>query len=369
MENESKDTRQLGLIAMPGTEEFCDKVDNYLRQWHETGASFKVPVDFVRFTTGDGKAVMEESVRGMDLFIVSDPQNYSVTYKMHNLDNHMSPDDHFQDVKRVISAINGKAARISVMMTVLYGGRQDVRNMRESLDGAMALKELESFGVRNVITFDAHEPKVQNAIPLLSFDNFYPIYQMLKSFVRNVPDADLTAGSTIVVAPDAGSIRRCNNLVETLGLDLGMFYKQRDLKNTVDGNNKIMRHEYIGNSVLGMDVIMVEDIIATGGSMIDSFAELKRLGAGRVFAFVTFGVFTKGFKQFDEAYEKGLFDKIFITNLTYHKTEGRERPYIVNVDMSKYAAYIIDSIYNEISISHVIDPSKKIRELMGRVRG
>lgn len=362
------DVEDLRLICMPGTEEFCSKIDYYLKTWHDTETSFILPTELVRFASGDGKAVLHESARGKDIFIVSDPYNYSVTYTMRGVTNHMSPDDHFTDVKRVISAINGKTQKISVLMTFLYGSRQHSRNMRESLDCAMALRELENLGVRNFITFDAHDPKIQNAVPLMSFDNLYPNYQMIKALVRHYEDIKLDADSAIVIAPDAGGVQRCIKYAESLNLDIGMFYKQRNIAHVVDGTNPIERHEFIGHNIAGKDAIVVDDILATGNSLVDSFYELKRLGAKRIFAFITFGMFTSGYEALDKAYAEGVFDKIFISNLTYHPVEGEEKPYIVNVDLSKYAAYIIYSIHQEISISKVLDPNHKIRELVKKFR-
>lgn len=365
MRNDCDDLR---LIAMPGTEVFCSRIDYYLNTWHNTDSTFILPAALLRFTTGDAKAVLEESARAKDIFIVSDPYNYSVTYKIRGIVNHMSPDDHFQDVKRIISAINGKTQKISVLMNPLYGSRQHSRNMRESLDCAMGLRELENLGVKNFITFDAHDPKIQNAVPLMSFDNLYPNYQMIKALVRHVDDIGLDSQSTIVIAPDAGGVQRCIKYAESLNLDIGMFYKQRNTTHVVDGDNPIERHEFIGHDLAGKDVIIVDDILATGNSLIDSFHELKRLGAKRIFAFITFGMFTAGFESLDKAYEENAFDRIFISNLTYHKVDKEEKPYIVNVDLSKYAAYIVDSIHKGISISKVLDPNHKIRELVSKLR-
>jgi ribose-phosphate pyrophosphokinase len=358
------DLDDLRIIAMPGTENFCSRIDYYLKTWRNTNNTFILPATLTRFVTGDGKAVLEESVRAKDIYIVSDPYNYSVTYKMRGIVNHMSPDDHFQDIKRIISAINGKTQKISVLMNSLYAARQHRRNMRESLDCAMGLRELENLGVKNFITFDAHDPRVENAVPLMSLDNLYPNYQMLKSLVRNVENIKLDSESTIVIAPDAGSVQRCIKYAESLNLDIGMFYKQRNTAHIVDGNNPIERHEFIGHDLFGKDVIIIDDILATGTSMIDSFYQLKGLGAKRVFAFVTFGLFTAGYDALDKAYGEKVFDKIFISNLTYHNAEGEEKPYIIKVDLSKYAAYIVDCIHKGISISKVLDPNHKIRELV-----
>lgn len=357
----------LGLLVMPGTEDFGSKVDFYLKKWRNTEESFLIPASFPRFSSGDAKVVLEESVRGKDIFILSDPYNYSVTYNMRGVVNHMSPDDHFQNIKRAISAIDGKARRTSVLMNFLYGSRQHYRSMRESLDCAMALRELENLSVSNFITFDAHDPKVQNAVPVVSFDNFYPNYQMIKALVRTIPDISFSPDRTVMVAPDASGVQRCIKFAESLNLDIGMFYKQRDTKHVEGGHNKIVKHQFIGSNIAGKDVIIVDDILSSGDSMLDSFRELKKQGAKRILGFITFGMFTNGYEMFDKAYADGVFDKIFITNLTYHQVDGEEKPYLVNVDLSKYAAYIIESISKEISISKILEPGHKIHDLLEKL--
>jgi ribose-phosphate pyrophosphokinase len=354
----------LGIISMPGTKKFCSKIDFYLKQWRETDHTFIIDAEYPRFSSGDGKVVLTESVRGKDIYIVSDPYNYSITYKMRGIDTNMSPDDHYQDIKRVISAINGKAWRISVIMTMLYGSRQHARSCRESLDCAVALRELENLGVKNIITFDAHDPRVQNAIPLTSFDNLYPNYQMMKALVRNVGDISIDPSRMIVVAPDAGGIQRCLKLAESLNLNIGMFYKRRDTTHVTEGHNPILFHKFLGDNLFGKDVIIVDDIMDTGESLIDSFTELKRGGAKRVFAFITFGMFTNGYECFEVAYRNHLFDKIFVSNLIYRQEEHIAREWLVDVDLSKYAAYIIESINKEISISKILDPKTKISKLI-----
>jgi len=359
----------LALLAMPGTEAFTAKIDYYLRQWNNRDETFVLPISIPRYNTGDAKAVLEKSIRSKDIFIISDPYNNSLTYKMRGITNHMSPDDHLQNIIRVISSINGKARSISVVMTMLYGARQHGRNMRESLDCSMALQQMERCGVKNIVTFDAHDPKVQNAIPLTSFDNLYPSYQMLKSLVQNVENININPKSMIIISPDAGGVHRCLKLAESLQVDIGMFYKQRDVSNVVDGNNKIERHEFIGNNLEGRDVIIVDDILASGSSLLDSFYKLKDLGASRIFAFITFGMFTEGYEAFNKAYSEGVFNKIFISNLTYHDVQGEERPYIENVDLSKYGAYIINCIHHGTSISEVLDPNNKIKELLKKIYG
>jgi ribose-phosphate pyrophosphokinase len=283
--------------------------------------------------------------------------------------NHMSPDDHFQDIKRMISSVNGKARRVSVMMNMLYGSRQDSRSTRESLDCAVALRELENCGVGNIITFDAHEPKVQNAVPYVSFDNLYPSYQMLKALLRNESGVSLSRDSTLIVSPDEGGVRRCTQFAKILGLEIGMFYKQRDTSSVKEGTMPIENHEYIGNDIAGRDVIIVEDILASGDSMINSFNKLKSAGANRIFAFITFGMFTKGYDVFDKAYADGIFDRIFATNLTFREFGEAERPYICIVDLSKYAAYVINCIFHELAISEVLDPETKILQLIQSTEG
>jgi ribose-phosphate pyrophosphokinase len=357
----------LRIIAMPGTEDFAGKIDFYLKEWRNTTRSFILPVKVPRFLSGDAKAELMESARGKDLFIISDPDNCSIRYGIRGYENHMSPDDHFQDIKRVITAVNDKAGQISVMMNILYAAKQDSRHTRESLDCALALQELERVHVKNIITFDAHNPKIQNAIPLVSFDNLYPHYQMVKALVRKVPGIkdEIKRGNVMMVSPDEGGVQRCLKCAEAMKLDICMFYKQRDVQHTTDGNNAILRHEFLGGDITGKDVIIVDDMIIRGDSLVECFGELKARGARRIFAFITFGLFVKGYAEYDKAYEQGLFDTVFITNLTYHKVENdTERPYIDVVDMSKYAAYIIDCIDRNMSISNVLVPATKIRELL-----
>ena len=360
----SRHRESLCLISMPGTEEFAASVDYYLKNWHDTSESYIMDAQCPRFSTGDAKGLLMESARAKDIFIISDPYNYSVTYSMRGLVNHMSPDDHFQDIKRVLSAINGKARRVSVMMNMLYGSRQDGRYMRESLDCAVSLRELEYAGVKNLITFDAHEPKVQNAVPLMSFDNLYPSYQMLKAMLRNETDINLDKDATLIVSPDDGGVQRCMLFTKILGLEIGMFYKQRDTASVSDGTAAIERHEYIGNDIAGRDVILVDDILAAGDSLVGSLYQLKEAGAKNIYSFITHGMFTRGYGAFDKAYEEGVFKRIFITNLTYREIEGNDRPYICNVDLSKYAAYVIHCIFHEMAISDVVDPETKIRQLI-----
>jgi len=349
---------------MPGTEAFTSSVDFYLKKWHDTNDSFLMDATCPRFLTGDAKGLLMESARARDIFIISDPYNYSVTYDMRGVINNMSPDDHFQDIKRIISAINGKARRLSVMMNMLYGSRQHGRSIRESLDCAVSLRELEYSGVKNIITFDAHDPKVQNAVPHMSFDNLYPNYQMLKALLRNERGVNLSEEATLIVSPDAGGVQRCIQFAKILGLEIGMFYKQRDTSIIDGGSVPIEDHRYIGNDIAGRDVIIVDDVLATGESLLDSFYKLKESGAKAVYAFLTFGMFTKGYEAFDKAYGDGVFNRIFVSNLTYREINGDDRHYLCTVDLSKYAAYVIDCINQEMAISEVLDPETKIRQLM-----
>jgi len=349
---------------MPGTQAFASSVDFYLKKWHDTDVSFIMDADCPRFMSGDAKGLLRESARAKDIFIISDPYNYSVTYDLRGLPNRMSPDDHFQDIKRMISAINGKARRITVMMNMLYGSRQHSRNMRESLDCAVSLQELEYSGVKNIITFDAHDPRVQNAVPYMSFDNLYPSYQMLKALLRNEQGINLHSDATIIVSPDAGGVQRCIQFAKILGLEIGMFYKQRNTFVVEDGTAPIDCHKYIGNDIAGRDVIVVDDILASGESLLDSFHKLKEAGAKAIYAFISFGMFSRGYEEFEAAYANGIFKRIFVTNLSYSKATPEEHPFLRVVDLSKYAAYVIDCINQDITISEVLDPETKIRQLM-----
>ena len=358
----------LGIICMGGCEDFCSRVEYYLKSWRTTENSFRIRAECPRFSTGESKGMLYESIRGRDLFIITDPFNYSVTYKLHDREVPMSPDDHFQDLKRVIAAIGGKAKRITVIMPMLYEGRQHKRTYRESLDCATALQELVQMGVSNIVTFDAHDPRVQNAIPLSGFDNMSPKYQMIKAMVKNVKDVRFDPSDTIIVSPDEGGIRRCLSYSSVLNLEMGMFYKKRDLSHVVNGTNPIESHEYIGGSLEGRNAIVVDDMISSGVSLLDTFRELKRLGAKRVFSFITFGLFCNGFGRFDEAYCSGLFDKIFITNLNYRPPELLAKPWIVDVDLSKYTAYVIDAINRDASVGAIIDPNMKIITLLNKMR-
>lgn len=317
-----------------------------------------------RFGSGEGKAVISDSIRGKDIFILADVCNHSITYKMNGLVNHKSPDDHFQDLKRVISAINGKAHRINVIMPFLYESRQHKRSGRESLDCAYAIEELSSMGVNNLITFDAHDPKVQNAEPLTGFDNFTPPYQFIRALLQTEQDMIIDKNHMLVIAPDEGALDRAVYFANVLGVDTGMFYKRRDYTKIVNGKNPIVAHEFLGDNVDGKDIIIIDDMISSGGSMIDTAKQLKAMNARRVYICCTFGLFTDGMGKFDEAFEKGYFDKIVTTNLTYQIPELKKRPYYVEADMSKFLASIIDFMNHDVSMAGVYTPTEKIRIIL-----
>jgi len=357
----------LSVIGMRGCDSFVKQVDYYLREWrsHDNDSvSFISKVDCPRFGSGEGKGLLHDSLRGHDVYIFSDCFNYSVTYRMFGREVPMSPDDHFQDLKRVISAIGGKARRITVIMPMLYEGRQHKRSSRESLDCAIALQELTNMGVSNIITFDAHDDRVQNAIPLTGFDNVRPTYQMLKALVRNVPDISLSHDDTIFISPDEGAIGRTMYYASVMGLELGMFYKRRNYSIIVDGKNPIEAHEYLGKDVNGKDVIVIDDMISSGDSIIDVSKQLKDKGAKRIFHFATFGLFTNGFDVFDKAYEEGLFDKCFTTNLIYRPDGLIDKPWYAEVNLCKYVALLVDTLNQDHSISTLLNPVKKIHNIL-----
>ena len=320
-----------------------------------------------RFGTGEGKGQINESVRGCDLFIMVDVTNYSLTYTVCGYENHMSPDNHYQDLKRIISAANGKAKRITVIMPFLYEGRQHKRSMRESLDCSLALQELTSMGVSNIITFDAHDPRVQNAIPLHGFDSFMPTYQFLKALVENVPDLKLDNMHLMVISPDEGAMERAIYFANVLGVGMGMFYKRRDYSRIVNGKNPIVAHEFLGDPVDGKDVLVIDDMISSGESMLDVAKQLKERNAHRVFVCTTFGLFTDGLAKFDEYYEKGYLSRVITTNLTYRPKELLERPYYIGADMSKYLASIIDHVNHDASISGIQSPTEKLQDLLAKL--
>ena len=363
---------RLSIIGMKGCEEFLSKVDGYLHTWREKEEdvpdTFLVNAKCIRFGSGEGKAIIHETLRGHDTYIYADVFNYGITYKMYGMDVPMSPDDHYQDIKRMLCAIGGKARRISLIMPMLYEGRQHRRTARESLDCAMALQELAGLGVTNIITFDAHDPNVQQAIPHSGFDNVRPSYQMLKALVREYPDISFDPEKTMIIAPDEGAMSRSMYYSAILGVDLGMFYKRRNYKEVVDGRNPIEAHEFLGKSVAGRDVIIVDDMIASGDSVLDLANKLKKDHARRVFVFATFGLFTAGSERIDKAYEAGQIDRIFTTNLNYRSPEIIAKPWYSEVDMSKYVAYIIDNMNDDASISGLLDPVGRIHTLVDEAR-
>lgn len=358
----------LGVIAMDGASELGDRIHKYLVDWAcangEDGKGFLVETQCPRFSSGDGKGLIKSTVRGNDLFILVDVGNYNCTYKMFGKENAMSPDDHYQDLKRIIQAASGKAHRINVIMPILYGGRQHRRNYRESLDCAVALQELENMGVSNIVTFDAHDSRVHNAIPLMGFDNVIPAYQVLKSMFRNIKDFKPNKDNFMVVSPDEGAINRNMYYASVLGVELGMFYKRRDYSKVVNGRNPIVAHEYLGNTVDGKDVFIADDIISSGESVLDIVNELKKHKARRIFAYATYSIFTNGLADFDKAYADGMINGVFGTNLTYQTEELKQRPWFHEVDVSKYIAYFIAAINHDTSISAIIDPHEKIKNLL-----
>ncbi len=358
---------KLSVIGMRGCEDFASQVDYYLKDWRASGDNtFLVRAECPRFGTGEGKGLLHESLRGHDLYIISDVFNYSVTYKMYGREVPMSPDDHYADLKRVIAANAGKARRITVIMPMLYEGRQHKRSSRESLDCALMLQELVAMGVTNIITFDAHDPRVQNAIPLSGFDNVRPSYQMIKALLRSVPDVQISKDSLMMISPDEGAMGRSVYFSSVLGIDTGMFYKRRNYSIVVNGRNPIEAHEYLGKDLTGMDVIVVDDMISSGESMLDVGLQLKERGAKRIFAFSTFGLFTNGPEKFDKAYKEGIIDKVFTTNLTYTSPEVLNREWHVSVNMCKYVAYIIDTLNHDDSLSDLLNPVKKIHAIVDK---
>ena len=356
----------LSVVGMRGCEQFAAQVDYYLKDWRRHGGdeSFLVDVDCPRFGTGEAKALLHESLRGHDLYIICDMFNHGVTYKMYGQEVPMSPDDHYADLKRIISANAGKARRVSVIMPMLYEGRQHKRSGRESLDCAVMLQELVNIGVTNIITFDAHDARVQNAIPLSGFDDVRPTYQMIKALVRAVPDVSFDKEDLVIISPDEGAMARCMYYSSVLGIDIGMFYKRRNYSVIVNGRNPIEAHEYLGRDLSGKDVIIVDDMISSGESLIDVAVQLKEKGAKRIFAFATFGLFTDGFEKFDKAYSDGVFDKIFTSNLVYRRPGLNEREWYVEVNMCKYVAYIIDTLNHDETISGLLNPVKRIHKLL-----
>ena len=372
----------LGIIAMPGCEVAAQKINEYLMKWYEQqdaledmplyaqmGANrkdFLIEAHCPRFGTGEGKAIIKDSVRGYDIYILCDPGAYNVTYKMYGVQVPMSPDDHYQDLKRIIAAIGGKAKRVNVIMPYMYEGRQHRRSSRESLDCAMMLQEREAAGVSNIITFDAHDPRVQNAIPYGSFESVMPSYQILKALFREQKDLEINRDHMMIVSPDEGALDRNIFYSSVLGLDMGFFYKRRDYTRLVNGRNPIIAHEYLGESVEGKDILVSDDIISSGDSILDLARQLKKRKANRIFAAATFGLFTNGLDVYNKAYEEGLIDKVISTNLTYRTPELQAAPWFVEADMSKYIAYIIATLNHDRSLSKLLNPYDRIHALIKR---
>ena len=373
----------LGIIALKGCRELGDKVDAYLVKWraereseHKGSLAFagyqrdtyileaKVP----RFGSGEAKGQILESVRGTDLFLLVDVLNYSQTYSLCGHENHMSPDDHYQDLKRIIAAVGGKARRITVIMPFLYESRQHKRTARESLDCAIALQELVKMGVDNIITFDAHDPRVQNAIPLNGFETVQPAYQFIKGLLKNYKGLQIDSDHMMVISPDEGGMKRAIYIANVLGLDMGMFYKRRDYTRVVDGRNPILAHEFLGSDVEGKDMIIIDDMISSGESVLEVAAALKERKANRIFVFATFGLFTSGLDKFDKAFEEGLITRVLTTNLIYQTPELLEREWYINCDLSKYIAYIIDTLNHDSSISDLLNPSDRITNIVAKYK-
>jgi ribose-phosphate pyrophosphokinase len=369
----------LGIIALESCKNLGDKIDSYITSWRKdrTGEhthtiafsgyqkdSFLVDTKVPRFGSGEAKGIINESVRGKDLYILVDVGNYSLKYSLCGKENHMSPDDHYQDLKRIIAAVGGKARRITVIMPFLYESRQHKRTGRESLDCALALQELTAMGVDNIITFDAHDPRVQNAIPLKGFETVQPAYQFIKGLLRSEKDLELDADHMMVISPDEGGTSRAIYLANVLGLDMGMFYKRRDYARIVNGRNPIVAHEFLGAPVEGKDVLIIDDMISSGESVLEVAKELKARKARKVFVATTFGLFTNGLDKFDEAYENGYIDRVLTTNLIYQTPELLEKPYYVNCDMSKYISLLIDTLNHDASISELLNPIGRIHDVV-----
>lgn len=373
----------LKIAALEGCRELAETMDKYLVEFRQkSNQEFQDQPNFhgyhedtyliktacPRFGTGEAKGIIYESIRGADLFILADVTNHSLTYKIAGQENHMSPDDHYQDLKRIISAANGKARRINVIMPFLYESRQHKRSQRESLDCAFALQELIDMGVSNIITFDAHDPRVCNAIPLYGFDSFNPPYQFIKGLFRSVPDLKIDKDHLMVISPDEGAMSRAVYFAGVLGVEMGMFYKRRDYSVVVGGKNPIVAHEFLGDDLHGKDAIIIDDMISSGESMLEVAAALKERKANKIFVFSTFGLFTNGLDKFDKAYENGIIDKVLTTNLIYQTPELLQREWYINCDMSKYIAYIIDTLNHDSSISDLLNPNERIQNIVAKYK-
>lgn len=373
----------LGIIPLPSCEQLGKEVDDYLVQWRRESAnehkntlafqgyeqdSYLVKARVPRFGSGEAKGIVLESVRGRDLYLMVDVCNYSLTYSLCGQVNHMSPDDHYQDLKRIIAACAGKARRITVIMPFLYESRQHKRSTRESLDCALALKELAHMGVDNIITFDAHDPRVQNAIPLHGFETVQPAYQFVKGLLDHVDDIQVDSDHLMVVSPDEGGMSRAIYIANVLGVDMGMFYKRRDYTKIINGRNPIVAHEFLGSNIEGKDIIVIDDMISSGESIIDVAGKLKDLKANRIFLFSTFGLFTNGLEKFDKAFEEGIFYRLLTTDLVYQKPELLARPYYISCGMSKYIALLIDTLNHDTSISDLLDPYERIHRFLQKYK-
>ena len=374
----------LGIVALDSCRVLGEKIDRYIVKWrsdrdhkHSQSPALEeyardtclIRTSAPRFGSGEAKGVVHDSVRGDDLYLLVDVCNYSITYTMNGIVNRMSPDDHFEDLKRVIAAIGGKARRINVIMPFLYESRQHKRNQRESLDCATALQELVSMGVENIITFDAHDPRVQNAIPIHGFESVRPVYQFIKGLFRAAPDFPTTSDKLMIVSPDENGTSRAIYMANVLGVDMGMFYKRRDYSTSVDGKHPVVAHEFLGADVAGKDIVIIDDMISSGDSVLEVAAQLKQRKAGRIFICATFGLFTNGLEKFDEAYKKGIFNSLLTTNLVYQTPELLSRPYYTGCDLSKFLALIIDTLNHDGSMSELLNPMDRINKFLAKRRG
>ena len=359
--------KELGLIALESADQMGTRIDRILSEWHD-GRHFRIPSECIRFASGEGKGMIYDSVREMDLYILVDVCNSSLTYKMNGFENHMSPDDHFQDLKRMIAACGGTADRITVIMPFLYEGRQHRKTNRESLDCAHMLRELENMGIHSLITFDAHDPRIQNVVPMMDFLNVSPALQFTESLLAEYQDLQLDGEHMMFISPDEGATERVVFMASVFGVNIGMFFKRRDYTHIINGTNPIIAHEFCGGSVEGMDVIIVDDMIASGGSVLDVSKQLKLRGAKRVIIFTTFGLFSNGLDAFDDAYEQGVFDRIFTTNLVYQAPELLKRKYYRSVEMESYVAAMIDHKHHGGSLLDLTRPQARIRQLIEEYR-
>ena len=372
MTGENTQFGQLGVICMRGCESLGERIDAYLRQWDIErgghGESVLVKSECPRFATGEAKGMLGQSVRGYDLYILCDMFNYGETYRMYGRENAMSPDDHFADLKRIIAAANGKARRLTVIMPMQYEGRQHRRLSRESLDCAVSLQELQKMGVTNIITFDAHDPRVQNAVPLIGFENVQPYYQMIRALVREVPDIRIDKDHLMIVSPDEGGMPRSVYYATVMELDLGMFYKRRDYTRVVNGRNPIASHDFVGARLDGKDVIVVDDMISSGESILSVGSQLKKRGARRIYVFACFGLFCEGLDKYDAAHKEGLIEKVFTTNLIYQPEALRQKPWYESVDMTKYISYIMSSLHYDQSLGELLNPLGRIKKVLAEAR-